>query len=250
MRPINFRQFWLSRLLVTILVPGTLSLLVLASNYKKATDFSRASKSKVAISNLQPSVFTDAPAAPGDGNWHETPSGLKYLDLAIGQGLSPQPGQKIAYLYSIRLDDGNSRRPADSVCETIRLRKLLASLDRLRIRQAGPRRSRPCASAAGAALSYHRNWPMAARRLADDPTGELPHNRCPTPLSRSSNSAPKHLPMTSSSLGLPGDSLCLGRHFSGELRPLHVLCIGHTLKRSPARFRQPIRRRHRPQPWC
>jgi peptidylprolyl isomerase len=46
------------------------------------------------------------PPLPSVMQWHETPSGLKYADLAVGQGPTPREGQVVVVHFTGWLKDG------------------------------------------------------------------------------------------------------------------------------------------------
>jgi len=100
------RKFKL-RLLLTLLIPGFIGLITWQSRLDITPQSSTVLDSEpLADKNSKILTFIDAVALPGTGNWVTTASGLKYIDLILGQGPTPQIGQRLACWFILRLENG------------------------------------------------------------------------------------------------------------------------------------------------
>jgi peptidylprolyl isomerase len=59
-----------------------------------------------AIAVAEPTTPAGIPPLPSVIQWHATPSGMQYADIAIGRGPNPKAGQVVVVHFSGWLDDG------------------------------------------------------------------------------------------------------------------------------------------------
>ena len=95
------------RILLIFLIPGFLVFMTWKSQTLAPVQPPTSHDSTAQTEKYKnPITFATFPASPGQEIWQTTSSGLKYFDLAVGQGPSPQLGQRVAFLYVVRLQDG------------------------------------------------------------------------------------------------------------------------------------------------